>query len=241
MAEPTPLTQEQILGQLMTRGFEEGFSRTPLRDFWGTLKSITGEMRDGQTGSFAVALYNSEEVEAIESIEPYTSPIAQIDIPVSTRAKSRMGYFGTSFDKIINAGLPPDVPQAQAKNQDYLIGKRLHWKFTPGHMIWDGNAREERPNNCWEIIGIVGEGGAQAPIPSTAGTEVGADISISQQALNLLDSKNVQQWHQVVLTDPVVKQDTAFINSIIDNSFLAGMEASGKVTKDENGVYHIVP
>ena len=75
-----PLTQDQILAQLMTRGFEQGFQRSPLRDFWGKLTSITGEMRTGQSGSFAVALYNFDEVEVIESVEPYTSPIGQVEV-----------------------------------------------------------------------------------------------------------------------------------------------------------------
>ena len=59
----TPISQEQILGLLQTRGFETGFQASPLRDFWGTLTSITGEMRQGQRGAFAVSLYNLDEVE----------------------------------------------------------------------------------------------------------------------------------------------------------------------------------
>ena len=105
MAEPAvALTEEQVLASLQTRGFEDAYVSTPLRDFWGALKSITGEMRPGRDGSYLVALYNFEGVEVIDSVEPYTSPIAQIDIPASTKAKSKMGYLGASIDKIINAG-----------------------------------------------------------------------------------------------------------------------------------------
>ncbi len=249
MTQPTPvpqLTQEQVLAALQVRGFEEGYTGTPLRDFWGVLKSITGEMRSGQRGAYMVALYNSEEIEVINTIEPYTSPIAQIDISVSTKAKSKMGYLGASIDKIINAGLAPDVAQAEAKNIDYLIGKKLHWQFTPGHLIPNvdeaGNW-SDKPTNCWVVTEVGGEAAVAAPTPPNAqgtGAPAATGVSASQQALILLDGKNVQQWHQVVMADPIVKQDTKVLQSIIDTSFLSGMETGGKVTKDADGVYHLV-
>jgi len=248
MADPVQLTQEQVLASLMVRGFEEGYTGTPLRDFWGVLKSVTGEMRTGQSGSYLVALYNFEEVEVIDSIEPYTSPIAQIDISASSKAKSKMGYFGASIDKIVNAGLAPDVPQAGAKNMDYLLGKKLHLQFTPGHMVPNRDEAgqwSDKPTNCWTVVEITGEA-AVAPAPVATGVlaqaaaPAPAGVSASQQALALLDGKNVQQWHQVVFTDPIVKQDTTILNTFIDGSFLTGMEASGKVTIDENKVYHVV-
>ena len=247
----TPLTQEQVLAALQVRVFEEGYPGTPLRDFWGTLKSITGEMRNGQSGPYMVALYNSEEVEVIQSNEPYTSPIAQIDVSVSTKAKSKMGYLGASIDKIINAGLAPDVAQSEAKNMDSLIGKKLHWQFTPGHMIPnrdESNNWSDKPTNCWVITEISGEAVVATPaVAPVAGQVVTATpapavtvVSASQQALTLLDGKNVQQWHQVVMADPIVKQDTKVLQSIIDTSFLSGMETGGKMTKNTDGVYHVV-
>lgn len=247
--QPVPLTQEQVLATLQVRGFEEGYTGTPLRDFWGVLKSITGEMKKGQSGPYMVALYNLEEVEVMPngSTEPYTSPIAQIDVSVSTKAKSKMGYLGASIDKIINAGLAPDVAQAEAKNMDSLIGKKLHWQFTPGHLVPNRDETgswSDKPTNCWVITEISGEAVVAAPAvaPVAGATPVPAAtvVSASQQALALLDGKNVQQWHQVVMADPIVKQDTKVLQSIIDTSFLSGMEAGGKITKDADGVYHLV-
>ena len=160
--QPIPMTQDQILAQLQTRGFESGFQRSPLRDFWGKCTSITGEMRSGQSGSFAVALYNYGDVEVIESVEPYTSPVAQIEVSVSKGAKSKMGYLGASIDGIINAGLPLDAPPEAVKNQGYIIGKTLHMKLTPGHMIPSKDdatgAWAEKPNDCWILLEIKGEG-----------------------------------------------------------------------------------
>lgn len=249
-AQPLPLTQDQILAQLQTRGFEEGFQRTPLRDFWGKITSITGEMRQGQRGAFAVALYNYDEVEVIESTEPYTSPIAQLEVSVSTRAKSGMGYLGKSIDNVINAGLPIDAPQSQAKNQDYIIGKMCHMKFTPGHLVPSRddatNTWGEKASECWELIEIRGEGAPAITPPSaatapatTATAHVTPGVDANAQALSLLDGKTEQQWHQAVFVDPVVKADTAVIQTIINRTFLTGLETAGTVIKGEDGVYKV--
>ena len=258
---PDVLSQDQIIGQLKTRGFEAGFSTTPLRDFKGRLTDIGGEMRDGNWGSYLVVLYNIAEVEVIESVEPYTSPIAQIEIPHSSKAKSKMGYFGNSVDRIINATLAPDVAAEMAKNQDYLVGKICRFAFTPGHMLWNGESKQDLPTNCWEILEVAGEAVvAQVPVPAAVVAGVPAvapvaaapvavpipvpvavaPVSAVQQALVLLDGKNLQAWHQVVFIDPVVKASPDVINSIIGTTFLPPLEAAGQVTKDADGTYHVV-
>lgn len=251
MADPLPLTQDQILAQLQVRGFESGFQRTTLRDFWGKLDSITGEMRAGNTGSYAVALYNFSELEVILSSEPYTEPIGQFEVPVSIKEKSKMGYLGTSIDGIINAGLPLDAPPEQVKKQGYLIGKFLHWKLTPGRMIPSKDDATgtwgEKPTDCWELLEIRGEGvpaPAVAPAPGVTMPFVPAPalgVDANTQALSLLEGKTEQVWHQAVFTDPVVKANTAVIQTIISREFLNGLEAAGKITKDENGIYHVNP
>lgn len=249
MVDAVPLTQDQILAQLQVRGFESGFQRTPLRDFWGRLTSITGEMRQGQSGPFAVALYNFDEVEAIESIEVYTSPIGQIEVPVSTRDKSKMGYLGTSIDNIINAGLPLDAPPEQVKNQDYLVTKMLHMKLMPGRLIPSRDdatgAWSDKPTECWELIEMKEEGvpAVATPTPGTAATPTqpvaAPTVDANTQALKLLDGKNENQWHQDVFNDPVVKTDTAVVQTIINGSFLSGLVAAKKVTKGDDGIYHV--
>jgi len=240
----------------MTRGFEEGFQRTTLRDFWGKLTSVTGEMRSGNSGAYAVALYNFEELEVVHATEVYTSPIGQIEVPVSTKARSKMGYFGASVDRVINFGLPLDAPQEQVKTQGYIIGKMLHMKLTGGHSIpsKDDVTGEwgEKPTDCWELIEIRGEG-PPAPAPAPAATvaqppvppptQAGAVPAVDAiaQALNLLDGKTEQAWHQAVFVDPIIKADTEVIQTIINRQFLTGLEGAKKVTKDADGTYHVVP
>jgi hypothetical protein len=154
-----PLTPEEILSQLRTRGFESGFQATPLREFFGKLGSISGDMvkRGEMPQARLEVLYNFSELEVLTSTEPYESPIAQIAIMHSNREQSGMGVFGKSVDKVINADLPEDAPPEQVKGQDYLIGKTLHMKMTGGHMMWDGKTKEEKARDCWELVEIMGE------------------------------------------------------------------------------------
>jgi len=236
------LTQEQVLAQLKTRGFEEGFQRTPLREFWGKLDSYTGEMRDGNNGSYLVVLYNFSEVEVLQSSEPYVSPIAQLEIPHSARAKSKMGYWGESIDKIINAGVPLNVPQEEVKNQDYLIGKTGRYMLTPGNMIWNVAEKMEKPVECWKLMELRGVGTPSAGKP-TQGTATPGPANPTQSsmqvALNLLNGKTEQQWHQEVFANPVVKADSSLVNDIIGRKFLPPLEAAGIVTKNEAGIYTV--
>ena len=65
-------------------------------------------------------------------------------------------------------------------------------------------------------------------------------VTPAQQALNLLDGKTLQEFNQLVFQDPLVKNDPEVQKTIIANTFIPPMEASGMITKDENGVYHKV-
>lgn len=242
-----PLPVEQVMGQLKTRGFESGGFRSPLRDFWGTLTGITGAMvQRGQMQQARLEVsYNFDGVEVMESTEPYPFPIAQISVMHNNRAQSAMGVLGKSIDTIINAGVDENAPQEQVKNQDSLIGKRQHWKVTGGHMMYDVEKKQETPRDCWELVEV--EGMASAPTSkAVAGAASTPTITPSkaetptQRAMSLLDNRTLQQWNNEVFKDTVVKAGGGdLINTIIQGTFVSTLEASGLVTKDANGVYHI--
>lgn len=246
----TDLTQEQVLAQLQTRGFESGGFRSPLRHFRGKLDTITGSMEQrGQMPQAKLEVhYNLSELEIFQTTEPYPSPITQINIWHNNRDNSPMGVLGKSIDAIINAGENENALQAAVKNQDFLIGKIQEWKVTPGHMMWDGDQQKQTPRDAWEIVYIEGVGGTPHsgvatpattnPAP-TATVAPAAVLTPAQQALNLLDNKTQQDWNSLVFQDPIVRGDPALVKTIIDATFLSSMEAAGQVTKDENGVYHI--
>jgi len=243
------LTPEQVLAQLQTRGFESGF-RSPLRHFRGKLDSITGSMvQRGQMPQAKLEVsYNFSELEVFETTEPYPSPIAQISMMHSRRDRSNSGVLGASVGRIINAGVNENIPQGdpRVKNQDFLIGKVQEWKVTPGHMMWDNDKQMETPREAWEVVYVEGVGGTphsgvattvEAPATPTPAAPTG--VTPIQQALNLLDSKTQQEWNTLIFQDPLVKGDAALVKKIVDATFVSGMEATGMVTKDENGVYHV--
>ncbi len=245
MAETT-LPSEQVLAQLKTREFESGF-RSPLQHFRGKLDSITGSMvqRGNMPQPKLEVYYNFSDIEVFKSTEPYQSPVAQVNIMHSTRAKSNMGVLGKSIDKIINASLNENAPQTQGKNQDFLVGKVQEWKATPGHMMWDNDKQAETPRDAFEVVYVEGIGGTPHSGVATpaAGQAAPAPTGITpvQQAISLLtdgDGLTLQQWNNVVFQDSLVKGDTELTLSIVQGTFLPPLEADGTITKDENGVYH---
>lgn len=237
------MTPDEVLAQLRTRGFEKGFQRTPLREFKGKLESITGGMVDRFTPPRLEILLNFEELSDVVATEPYPFPIAQISIMQSVRESSFWGVFGTSVDKIINAGIAVDAPPEQVKQIAHLIGQRLHLKITGGHMMWDAQKGEETPRECWELVAVVGEApvaGAAPPAPAAPGAIPETKIvGATQRALQLLEGKTEQDWYQTVFQDPAVKADAALVDSILARTFLSPLETLGTIFKDDNGIYHV--
>lgn len=242
------VSQDEVLAQLRTRGFETGFQKTVLRDFKGKLQSITGNMRPpGQNAPVGAkakleVIYTFENLEVIKSTEPYPFPVAQITFGFSNRDKSGMGIFGMSVDKIINAGVSAELPQTAVKNHNYLINKTLHMVMTPGHMLFNSKATDaahpkgqDQATEAWELMGVEGEGQATASALPAAGQK-----STTQLALEILDNKTEQAFYQAAFATGQLKSDGALVSKIIAKEFLPPLVEAGVVTVDSAGVYHLV-
>lgn len=244
-------TQEEMLAQLRVRGYEDGFQRTPLRDFWGDLKGIRGTLNEKVTPPRVEVVYYFEGLEVITSTTPYTDPIAEITIPNSTRRQSGMGVFGASIDKVLNAGLPEDADPTQIKGQDYLLDKRLHMKMTGGHMMWDGRQKQEVPRECWELVEVEGESEPtpapkpvakatqplpKAPAPAQLKNEAGG----SKQAIELANGKTEQQFYNEFFKNPTLKSNGIMVTKVMNRKLLPELVDGGLLEKDENGIYHKV-
>lgn len=250
---PGELTQEEMLAQLRTRGFEDGFPSTPLRDFWGTLRGIRGTLNTNVTPNRVEVNYYFEEVEVITSVTPYTDPIAEITIPNSTRRQSGMGVFGASIDKVINVGLAEDADASQIKGQDYLLDKRIHMKMTGGHMMWDGRKKQEVPRECWEVVEVEGEGIEPEPIPqpapkpaarapqplpkAPAPAQLKNDAG-GKQAIDLAEGKTEQQFYNEFFKNPTLKFNSLLVTKVMNRKLLQELVDGGLLEKDEDGVYH---
>jgi hypothetical protein len=240
------LSKEQLLDQLKTRGFESGGFKSPLRHFRGKLTSITGEMvQRGQMQQAKLEItYNFDELEVIESTEPYPFPVAQISIMHSTKDKSAMGVLGASIDKIINADMDANSPQDQVRNQDALEGLMQEWKVTPGHMMPDKDDAgkwTETPRDAWEVVWVEGYGETvKVDKKATKATAKTSGPSASQKAIDLLDGKTIQDWNAAIFQDSLIKSDAGLINKIVTGQFIQPLLDSGVITKDDDDVYHKV-
>ena len=245
----TDLTQQEVLEQLRTRGFETGGFRSPLQHFRGKLNTITASMeqRGGMDKPKLEFHFNFSELEVFKSDPPYAQPIGQLDMWQNNRDKSPNGVLGNSIDKIINAGVDENLPQGSpgVKNMDVIIGKVQEWKLTPGHMMWDGQKQMETPRECFEVVYIEGVGGTPhsgvagattmgiGPTPAPTGT------TPEQEALPLLDGVTQQEWNNLVFQNPLIKGKPELTQKIIDGAFIAEVLAANKVSKDDNGVFHV--
>ena len=201
--------------EVTIRGLEGG---TPLREFIGVLDSYQRDVRAYEGVDRTRVTLNFRDVEVIESTEPYIFPVAQISIPESKGGMWRI--FGSSLVKLLTDD--EDIKDA--------VGRRLRMKLTPGHSM----GKDRNPNSdtfgqeiirdCWEVQEIVG-----AP----------KKVNAIARALELLDGKNLAEFHQVVYADSAIKGDAQLLSSIINATFITAMESTGKVTKDSSGIYHV--
>ncbi len=244
------MSQEELLGLLKTRNFEEGFEATPLKEFTGILTAFKPNMISNEKWdkSRLQIVYVSDQVEVIDTSSPYELPTAEIEMWFSTRKGSHAAIFGESIDRIINAGIPADADPSMVKGQDYLIGKRLHWKYTPGHMMWNGKRGEEsgnEPRFAWEILAVEGHAGGQVPTGTPVNTVGTAPApagvtSARQQAMILLNGHTIQEFTTLVFQDATCKADGALTDKLLDGSFVKELIGAGLATVDENGT-HTVP
>lgn len=217
------MSEEDLLSELKTSGLRTGGRRTPLREFKGVLDGIKTEPNQYQKTD--VILWFSE-LDVIASDEAYPFPITNLNITYNENEKSKWGVFADSTRKFV----PENVTNVAALLES-LMGKRLHMKYTGGHMMWDRDKGMETARECWELVGA--EGGE----PMTVATGGASDTA--KIALDLMDGKTIQEWNQEVFQNPAVKVDGALIDQIIGNTFFPAMKEQGNVTVDDDGILHV--
>jgi hypothetical protein len=239
------------------RGLVDG-NYGPLRKFRGIFDSMPAEKKtfgEGKIARQATQIsFNFKDMEVIESIEPYAFPTYSVVVTRSNRKQSKYGFLALSLVAIVDqqysaAQLDPTSPTYvhPSKRMDWkdCIGKRMGLVFCDGEdgrpeppKQWDGRANDgkggEVPSPSWSVFEVEGVG--------VAG---GSKISPVEKAMELLNGRNVKDFGMQAAVNDIVRQDTQLLISIgmpesAANSFVAGMVASGKFTKDAQGVYHKV-
>ena len=239
------MNQEELLKQLKVRDFEQGFEKTPLREFTGKLENILPNLVEGKNGgkSWVNVGMNFSDVKVIMSTEPYQLTIAQIEIPQSNREQSLWGIFGGSIGKLIPA----------TADMGFCIQKYMHMKMTSGHMLYDGKEKKDMPRDAWECMAlsatpiVVGQvqsapAGALPPLgmPGLPPAGPKAPANAVEAALALLDGRTEQEWQAVVFNDAMVKSDGNVVNAIIARTFLNPLALAGKIIMSGDMKYHVV-
>ncbi len=75
----------------------------------------------------------------------------------------------------------------------------------------------------------------EAPPASTGPTK-----TPEEQALFLLNGKDIASFFQAALPDEIIRSDAGLVNTIMNNVFVTAQIASGKVIKNEDGTHTVV-
>jgi hypothetical protein len=221
---------EQLKSQIITKGFEEGFEETPLKEFWGTLTDWIPTL-DTRFQSDRPTIRNKlqfGDIVVIQTNDTYPFPNAEITINFSRKKDSKWGIFCQSVEKILG----------EFDSMDMLVGKTLRMKLTPDHMLYAGKEKGTIPQNAWECMEIQG---VTAPGNPPAGASTASVLNATQQAVALLIGKTAQEFNQQVFQDPIVRTDNTLLGKILSQSLIPEFEAAGFVVKGADGRYAVGP
>ena len=196
------------------------FMDTPLRDFWGRLKSATVPEPEERQGKLRYRLIlQLEEVDVVVTTEAYKFPTAQLSLPWSIYEAGQRKILMDNIARLLGLG----------KDFEDLADLTIHMQYTPGHESWDGQARAKVEREYWEITEI-------RDVSSVA-TDSPEEI-----ALALAVGKTVPEFNAAVMRNPVIKaagklggQPTTVALTNKTDGFLAQALRDGLLVKDQDG------
>jgi len=218
-------------------GLKSGEFRTPLKEFVGDLKGW--EVGSDTFGNVVIQLH-FERLQVIRSDTPYPYPEETLAIKYSDRLNSAWGKAGTYFAEVLGMGMDNlDI--------DYLKGRRWHM-LRHDDIQFGKNKTTGEPllGIVWQAVKLVQPGevvvGATGPAPAIATSVVAAPVpqtaqTAEQRALELLNGRNLADFFQVALADPLVRTDANLINQIINRQFVEAKRASGQIAERDDGVF----
>ena len=225
----------------------------PLRRFTGILDSYSREEQTFGEGEMAKKsqrlTFNFSDLEVLETMEPYHFPVFQIQMTESNRKKSRYGVFGESLNAIMDSQYSP--AQLDPSNPEFIkpsdrmdlgdcISKRMGIVMGDGEdgrpeppMLYDGREKMDKSTPAWMVYEVEGVGVASG------------GVSAKDLAMALLNGKTLAEFNKEALANPIVRNDTALLQSIsmpvtAAGSFANALVKAGAFTKDDKGVYHKV-
>jgi hypothetical protein len=211
----------------VTQDFKPSFaeptdSQIPVQKFSGVLKSYEPEERTDQrtNRSWMSIKFNFVDIEVIRSTEPYPHPIIPLSISYSDRSNTRWAALAGSARKVM-----PTV------DMDLLVGKRQTWELLPATVRALNNETdtwEPMSRNCWQVVEVEGYGS-----PETNG-------NIMDALVDLAHGKTESEFNSEVFNSSTIRNMVGFqsaVESITNRKFFPMMEETGKLTKNDEGVW----
>jgi hypothetical protein len=204
-----------------------------------------------------------DQVQILESPAPW--PWATLDLPIKYSEREESGW-GRHVSSAKTLGLAINAASLDEAKAD-LIGKMYELRQKEEDYGEDKKTGQKFKGDVWRFIRIVQAGGQQAafpqpqyaqpaaaPIPqptaaapvtvagtpSTFSAVIAPTDTAPVRAKKLLHGKTLNEFLGVALVDDKIKADSAFVNSIFDQSFIVGLKASGQVVLGADGKFNII-
>lgn len=219
-------------------GFDEPQdSQTPLIHFTGNLKEYKINQRtyEGRQNPNYIVVFDFTDLTVIESREPYFFPTAQIQIPFSDRADTRWAAFTKSVRSII----PADQWANLSQPLDILVGKRVEFFLKAANLrlpVRDesGETIEGKwavqLSEAWQLESLEGFTSAEG------------QVDIWDLVLEFANGKKETEIKAWVYNEPKLKSLPKFndvVEATAEGNLLSSLVTAGKLTRDNEGTYHL--
>jgi len=221
---------KQLVGGMTVDELIEARERTPLVHFKGDLVEFTVAPPDEYKRVWVNLQFTN--VDVIKSSQPYHFPVAEIPIKYSQRARSGFGFFRRSFGEVTEEDIKKDegigiAPHpAFAGNLNQLVGTRLEMLKRIHGYGENPDTGDKMVGEVWMVVGVEGE--------------LAEKVDPYTRALELLSGKTDSEFNQAALGDPAIRGDASLATQIVQGTLIPALLKQGKVTKDADGIYHVV-
>lgn len=201
----------------------------PPVDFEPTLldfKCLCTDIRDEIEDNRESVVFDCAELEIIEAKEPFSMPVYQVKVRYLRMPYSQWAVMAASIER---CGYKGDI--------NGLINKRLHFRFAPAVLSLSrrnedgtrGEGYENREGKAMQIVEIEG---------SSNTSNLLADALVE-----MADGKDLLGFKAAFMSNMELQNLTGYdevATQVMNNTHLELMVELGKLSVDDNGVYHKV-
>lgn len=196
----------------------------PLRRFRSVLKDYNKVTTTYDGKERQSVIFDFIDVEPIESVVPYSFPIAQIRVGYSNRINTAWIVLSKSL-----FFLPRDVNNGP--DFDCMLGMRQEWFMGPAklRLADDEGNWAVRDGECWQVAWVEGfqEGNGTGP-------------SLQDAIHDLANGKTSQEFLQAFYGNQDLRKLTGYLDAVnmaTEGTLLETYEKVGSLSRDEKGVW----